>query len=160
MLIEGKTQDERAINKANEGIDDFLKKNGLAQYQDSLVDMGFDDMEALLAIEEEDLDDLTPKIKRGHRRKLLAAIRVIKGDESDSDNSEMEASMSDSSSSSSSSSGSDSESDEENEDEQQEGKDGQEEKKTDEHDTTIIHGASMALKGADGKAAAAVSENQ
>ena len=151
-------EDMTGTGGSNKGIEEFLKDSGLAQYQDGLINMGFDDMEALIAIEEEDLDELKPKMKRGHRRKLLAAIRVIKGEESDSDDEAgMEASMSDSESSSSSSSGSDSESEDADEDAGQEGE-GKEEEGGDKEEALVL-GGSMAIRATNGgKEAAAVSK--
>lgn len=51
----------------------FLSKAGLAQYTDLFRMSGFDDMEALMSIDDQDLKDLG--IPRGFAMKLLRAIR-------------------------------------------------------------------------------------
>ena len=55
---------------------DFLVDNDLGDYEDSLVDDGFDDMEALLAILEEDIDAIGFTI--ADKRKLMNAVEKFR----------------------------------------------------------------------------------
>ena len=62
--------DEKAANG------DFLSDNDLGEYEDALVDDGFDDMEALLAILEEDIDAIGFTI--ADKRKLMNAVEKFR----------------------------------------------------------------------------------
>eukprot|EP00948_MAST-09A_sp_MAST-9A-sp1_P003085 g3085.t1 len=87
---EGKEMEPVDVNRMYEeqALKDFLKENGVSQYIDNLFDLGFDDMEALIALEEEDLEELNMKL--GHKRKLMAAIKTLRGEASDDDDDEEE----------------------------------------------------------------------
>ena len=55
---------------------DFLVDNDLGDYEDALVDDGLDDMEALLAILEEDIDAIGFTI--ADKRKLMNAVEKFR----------------------------------------------------------------------------------
>ena len=69
-------EDQEAI-KAQQ-LDDFLESEDLLEYKEQLIDEGFDDMEALLAILSEDIDEMGFELAA--KRKLLSAIEKFRED--------------------------------------------------------------------------------
>ena len=69
-------EDQEAI-KAQQ-LEDFLETEDLLQYKEQLIEEGFDDMEALLAILSEDIDEMGFELAA--KRKLLSAIEKFRED--------------------------------------------------------------------------------
>jgi len=57
-------------------VTDFLAPLQLLEYVDAFLDAGYDDREAIIGIELDDLKEI--KIKKGHQRKLLNALEALK----------------------------------------------------------------------------------
>ncbi len=56
-------------------VANFLSELRLDQYHDAIVEEGFDDMDTLVLMHEEDLKALVPKA--GHRKRLDEALKMV-----------------------------------------------------------------------------------
>ena len=67
--------------EAREEIKDFLEKNNLAQYYDSFLNLGYDDLPQLLEMTLEDLKDVMTEVglihKPGHRKPFVAVLQIL-----------------------------------------------------------------------------------
>ena len=69
-------EDQEAIK--TQQLNDFLESEDLEDYKEQLIEEGFDDMEALLAILSEDVDEMGFELAA--KRKLLSAIEKFRED--------------------------------------------------------------------------------
>ena len=60
---------------------DWLFDHGLTRYENTFIHAGFRQTESLYLMKEEDMDTLG--MKRGHKRKLVAALKRLKHREED-----------------------------------------------------------------------------
>ncbi len=66
---------------ATEEIKNFLERNNLAQYYDSFLNLGYDDLPQLLEMSAEDLTVVIAEVglvhKPGHRKRFVAALQML-----------------------------------------------------------------------------------